>query len=435
MNDPITFPQKKRKRICDKYPSAIYSEVPKVYELNIIEYKKEEIELYPVVVWHRFLKKYYGQPTDIETFLCEAKDGHPISDSRLTETVIFRVTGESTCEFLNISKENLEKYKSGEVTMSCGDFINWKYFIKLPSENIVVIGTKEIHRVLFVSLIKQKDNIDKKNNITEVKKFISYILEEIKKQNNNLFNPKNLMREGATSYFLWNGYLSNYTSANHMLNIAKKEEDKLTKELYRYDDKTTLSNTEALNHTEVYTLVCGTYFASAISYFFMAFEGFVNIIYHAFIKNDLSDLNIEKGLNLEQKIRFLTSLCDGFKRDDIATTSDVHEEFKKLTKYRNKLFHSKVEDSLASLLVIDDSFFYNYHMDQYKNEFLPSCKAKLQVENVIKVKNIIDKMIQNILFCMEEEIKKPTENYILKSSQIPFICLGKGKPLMGGGGF
>ena len=82
------------------------------------------------------------------------------------------------------------------------------------------------------------------------------------------------------------------------------------------------------------------------SFLFMALEGFINIISHRFVKADINDLDMERGLNIEQKIRLMPYLCEGFNNDFNEAISETYEDFVKLKKYRNELFHAKVEDSL-----------------------------------------------------------------------------------------
>lgn len=157
-----------------------------------------------------------------------------------------------------------------------------------------------------------------------------------------------------------------------MIKISDREENNLAKSLHKFSDKSIMLDKNAAAHTESAMLICGLFYSSAISYLFMALEGFINIIFHRFVKKDVNDLNMERGLNIEQKIRLMPYLCDGFNNDFNEVASETYKNFVKLKNYRNKLFHSKVEDSLFNLMDYYGLFHYNYRMDEYKNEFLPS---------------------------------------------------------------
>ena len=61
------------------------------------------------------------------------------------------------------------------------------------------------------------------------------------------------------------------------------------------------------------------------------------------------------------------------------------------------------------------------HMDEYKNDFLPSYKWKLTKSNVIQVKETVDKMIENIINAMDQTAQKYVKEHILNSISIPFM--------------
>ena len=136
------------------------------------------------------------------------------------------------------------------------------------------------------------------------------------------------------------------------------------------------------------------YYSAAISYYFMALEGFVNIIYHAFLEHELrkKELNLKQRFDLEQKILLMPFLCYCLNKN-VQFKPQVMEVFKKLKKYRNFIFHSNIEDSLKSICFIEKGFFYYCDVAKYKESFLPIQKIKLKTENVIEVKKIVDNLI------------------------------------------
>ena len=422
MNNIKKFPKKK---ISDLYPLILSDKVPKVYESQIISYKTKEINEYHLGIWHRFLVKFYGQATEIDSFLCKAKDHHPIlNENSRCQTVCeatFRYFENSKIIFLNVNSENLQKYADGLLTIE-PVFRDWRYFFELPSASIISIGSKDNHTAIYISLVNPDDS-NKKGINEEVKKFIYTFLEEMKKQNNNLLNPKKMFNEKKVfCYTLWNVYLSNYSSAEHIIQMADREEKKIDDDLHKFSNKSVmLEEGDASAHTESALLVCGVFYSSAISYLFMALEGFINIIFHCFVKQDINDLDMERGLNIEQKIRLMPHLCEGFTNDFNEVASETYKKFLKLKNYRNQLFHSKIEDSLHTVQDYYQCFFYNYQMDEYKNNFLPSYKMKLTQNDVLQVKKIVDKMIEDIFNAMDKTTQNFTKKHILNSSAIPFM--------------
>ncbi len=433
MNNIKKFPKIPKKDISDLYPLVQSDIVPPVYESQTIPYRAKEINEYNIGLWHRFFAKFYGQPTEIDSFLCKAKDHKIILDeSSSFQTVCsatFRNLGDRKKKFLNLSSENSQKYADGLLTIE-PSFLDWKYFFELPSKNIIAIGSKETHTRIYISLVNP-DKSNKEEIKKETKKFISILLEDIKKHSDNLFNPKKRFREkDVFAYILWNVYLSNYLSAEHIIQISDREEENLAKNVFEFSDKTLFLDKNAAAQTGSAMLICGLFYSSAISYLFMALEGFINIIFHRFVKQNINDLDMERGLNIEQKIRLMPYLCDGFNLDFNEVASETYKNFVKLKNYRNELFHSKVEDSLFNLMDYYGGFHYHYRMDEYKNDFLPSYKLKLTKSNVIQVKETVDKMIENIINAMDQTAQKYVKEHILNSSSIPFMNSSKGTDLL-----
>ncbi|KAB2890957.1 MAG: hypothetical protein F9K32_06385 [Desulfobulbaceae bacterium] len=436
MNNIKKFPKIPKKDISDLYPLVQSDIVPKVYESQIVSYKAEEINEYNIGIWHRFLAKYYGQPTEINAFLCKAKDHKWILDENSEFQSVceaaFRYSDESRSKiiFLNVSSENEKNYDNGLLTIA-PTFLEWRYFFELPSKNIITIGSKNIHTEIYISLVNP-DKSNKGEIKKETKEFISILLEDIKKHSDNLFNPKKRFREKEVfAYTLCNVYLSNYLSAEHIIKISDREEENLAKNVFEFSDKTLFMDKNAAAQTGSTMLTCGLFYSSAISYLFMALEGFINIIFHRFVKKDVNDLDMERGLNIEQKIRLMPYLCDRFNYDFNEVASETYKNFIQLKNYRNKLFHSKVDDSLFSLMDIYGLFHYNYGMDEYKNDFLPYYKSRLTKSNVIQVKEIVDKMIDNIINAMDQTAQKYVKEHILNSFVIPFMNSSVGQdPLL-----
>jgi len=166
------------------------------------------------------------------------------------------------------------------------------------------------------------------------------------------------------------------------------------------------------------------FYCSTVTYFFMALEGFVNLIFHVFLKNKFRHEapSMEQRFDLGQKLTFMTSLCEGF-NENSALASTIISDFKKLQKYRNSLFHSKVEDSLKSLCFFEDGFTYTYNI---KGTFLPSRKVELTLEDVNIFHKLVDKIRDEILNSMNRDTRMLTNNCIMKEAYIPIRVLETG---------
>ena len=426
MADIIDLKNKTKYRIANQYPTLPGSAVPTLYEIKPIITRQKDIEEYDVIFWHLLLRDIYREPLEMECALLTK--GQDIGTAE--KAILRRLGGKSEWQLLNSDEKTVLKLQSGQITPLP---TNWKYFISLPSGGILELGTKDHHTVFYLAHIvssRQQENDNK-----EAEQFIDLLLGEANRLRNQLFNPIKRFEkaEGLKLYHLFNVYLSNYVSATFMHNIAVSQEKILRAEFLRYDARTELHEQDKREHFDQFMLACGMYFSSAITYFFMALEGFINIVFHAFLKRDLRDrdLNIEQRFDIEQKLKLMPALCSGFKEAYVGATSEIYSNFLKLKKYRNSIFHSKVEESLKSLVFIEDGFMYNVDLSKYKEQFLPSQKIRLAGVDVIEVQRIVDEIIAMVLNSMTESTKALTEKYVLNSSLIPFYILDNGALSLG----
>ncbi len=305
--------------------------------------------------------------------------------------------------------------------------VSWKYLIKLPSGGFVELGTKDKNTAFYIAQVTPSESIRQKD-IDEAKTYINILLAEANRLRNELFNPeREFERKGdLKSYYLFNVYRANYLSALAMLTIAESGEATLHQETLRYDARTPeFRDKKKRAHIDDSILRCGMFYCSTVTYFFMALEGFVNLIFHVFLKNKFRHEapSLEQRFDLGQKLTFMTSLCDGFKVDS-ALSSTIISDFKKLQKYRNSLFHSKVEDSLKSLSFVEDGFSYTCDI---KDTFLPSRKAELTLQDVINFRKHVDRIRDEILNSMNRDTRVLTTNCIMKEAFIPIRVLETGK--------
>jgi len=160
----------------------------------------------------------------------------------------------------------------------------------------------------------------------------------------------------------------------------------------------------------------------------MALEGFVNLIFHCFLKNEHRNksFKIEQRIDLEVKIRLLTSLCDGFcEEKDIL--SDIYNDFSKLRKLRNSFFHSKIEDSVDNMSVMEDGFLYSVDFDRFVRGFPPNSKISLTEKEVETVKNTVDLVVNNIFSSMDTESQKFVENTFMREYSIDIMVNPNGE--------
>jgi len=357
--------------------------IPKTYKQFPIDYKTQEIEEYEVLFFHRLMKKHYGPPSEIEHDEASLKEGR--------DTAIRR---------------------------------EWKYYVTTSSGGIIQLGTEDVHtRLQICHLLPHTDDEPTGKRLEEGRKFINDLLREAQRLKGQLLNIKNeFENEGTVKISLvHNVYLINYRSAQLMLEYADDNEQDIKDEFLRYDARDSLTP-EQKDHINKFLPALGMYYAASISYFFMALEGLINILYYAFLKDEIRaefisrEQNLSERLDIRAKILLMPSLCNGFKSNQKA---GFLRNLSKLTKYRNFFFHAKIADSLRSATFIEDDFVYRCDLEKASNAVVPPQKNRLKRENVFEFKNSVDSMTREILNMMQVESKRLVEKYVLGSLEIP----------------
>ena len=233
MKKTINLGNKYRDRIVAKYPALKEADIPPSYTVMPIDYRRGEIDKYHVIFWHRLLRNIYQVPLEIQ---CEIKNCTSEEKGKI-ETVFFRKTDKiNNWAVMGADEKLISKIDTGETKPHP---VNWKYMILLPSGGIVKLGTKDKNTIFsFAQVILPGGN--EKNHNEEAEKFIDMLLEEANRLREQLFNPiKDFEKqENIKFYLLFNVYLSNYRSAQSMLDISESQEAGLRKEFLKYDART-----------------------------------------------------------------------------------------------------------------------------------------------------------------------------------------------------
>jgi len=261
------------------------------------------------------------------------------------------------------------------------------------------------------------------------------LLTEAVRLKGQILNPRKEFeeQEGLQLYLLDNVFKRYYGSVELMLEDADEYENTILAEFRRYMPYVyekedvgggvvrRIKDPKKDAYIDKHLVGLGMFYRSIVIHYFMALEGFVNLLYHAFLKKELRDQNLEQRLDIEMKLLFMPTLCNGFKTQLFDSESEVFADFKQLRNYRNEMFHSKITDSLKGVQFLQDGFLYNVDMEKRKKGSLfPPAVETLRNEDVLKVKGIVDKLIEEILNKMDEESSKLVKEYIMKAIALPF---------------
>lgn len=371
-----------------QYSSLQKESIQEDYKLFPISYKSKEIAEYEVLFFHCLMKKNYGDPAEFE----------PLRGS-------------------------VKELEDGRVMAWGGE---WKYYIRTDSGGIIQVGTEDYHTLLKIChVLPSKQNEPSSGLILEGEKFIDDLLKEAQRLKDQILNIRkefeNDQNKNIKVFFLDNVYLTNYRSTELMLEYAEDNESIIRDECLRYDARDELTS-EQHAHLDRFMAGIGMYLGAAISYFFMALEGFINVLYYAFLKNELrseffNEQKLDERLDISTKVLLMPSLCDGFKTEQ---TAGFLKDLTRLKKYRNLSFHSKISDSLIRVGFLESGFLYQCGLKENSSASLPSLRIHLKGSNVLEFKKIVDSIVKNILDMMQEDSKSLVENWILNKLHIPF---------------
>jgi hypothetical protein len=188
-----------------------------------------------------------------------------------------------------------------------------------------------------------------------------------------------------------------------------------------YDQVSMERDSERDAYIDKYLVGLGMFYRSIIIHYYLAFEGFVNLLYHAFLKRELQGRKMDQRLDIDMKVLLMPGLCNGFRNEMLSPESEIFKNFLQLRDYRNEIFHSKIVDSLKHVAFVQDGFLYTVDMGKEKKESLfPPAGKTLQKEDALKVKSLVDDLIEEILNNMDDESSKLVRKFILKELVVPF---------------
>ena len=383
-----------------KYTKLDKAQIPTDYRLHPINHRENQLQNYDVVLLHRALSTNFGVPSEF--------DWEP--DKRIDETTI-------------------RGYKT-----------EWRYYIKTNAGNVFQIATRDRHTGFTLNyVIPISETQPSPSHINTGKRFVDDLLTEITRLEKALIDEDEHFSHSINIQLYWidNVYLQNYMCGEFLLDGTPTIETSIANAILKYDarEEKIRSDAEKMRYIDKHIMLKGVFWGSIISYFFMAFEGFLNMLYYSFLKDEHRKNGFKFSVNaggkeklidihkidIESKLIKLPLLCDGLKEKRVDGNTPFMKDFRELKIYRNKLFHSSLKDNLKVILVTQDDFLYHFDVDQLRKAILPSRRYNLTHDDVRKVKMIIDTTIQNVVNLFEDKFQKAINKFLLSELRVPFI--------------
>lgn len=286
----------------------------------------------------------------------------------------------------NFGKPNVQEESLDSKMQWCWQFQYKDYFIE-------IYDWKLIH----TSIAIYDENADE-NNCEIFGNRLRNLIEKKAVQKKNVL--KQIIKDSKHK-IIENPFLIYYNSAENLMNLAKFI-DELSSE-------NKISFGEFLNQLENQDSA----YRSAFLMYLSSFEGFLNILYELYLKEDLRKDRLYERILREQidiKLRMAPIYCEGFKVKTINYEDERFKEYLRLINLRNDFVHANLNKSLERYLVKEDNCIFIIEND--KPEGISSNFNKLTEENVIQAKNTINNIIELIFESLETKTKREFKRII-----------------------
>lgn len=185
--------------------------------------------------------------------------------------------------------------------------------------------------------------------------------------------------KGAKRFVLQNPFALYYSSANSLLDKARKNDNK-----------------------------SADYCRAVFFLFVAAFEGLLNLVYELYAKSELRDERIYERLARDQidiKVRLAPLYCTCFSNEPIDYRSDIFKRFHSIANLRNDFIHANVTKPMKTPIVIEDGHTFMVEPSIRDKDGLPKSIAILDTNDIQVVKDSVDQMVALLVEAMQPRFR------------------------------
>ncbi|MDP8240559.1 MAG: hypothetical protein P9X24_15815 [Candidatus Hatepunaea meridiana] len=313
-----------------------------------------------------------------------------------------------------------ENYDLGLPCFEKNQPIGRVHCITLPSGAKVAIQVDFAYGVSFFKIPSEADC--KKN---EFNKFKNDLLKEIKRIKGSVFSKKNSIENTDNNFYsVFNVYLMNYTKAEFMMGLIEKIESPIHEKLKTFKSGSFAIDSKEFKEYNKLFAITGALPISSIMYYFMALEGFVNLLYFGMMKEKIGTeiVDIEREINIELKLLLMPDLLIGFDRK-LYKFNEHQVDFRDLRAFRNIIMHSKINDSTKAFVVVEDGTSWFVESDYFNNskeQDFPDSPFYVKPEHVVRSRKIVKDIFDMVMYAIQPRYKNQIHDFVTKCSIVPF---------------
>jgi hypothetical protein len=311
----------------------------------------------------------------------------------------------------------IDNSKPDETKVMIGD---WSYILRLDKLIVAEIRsmfTNTRHIVRFwTDTISGEEPLKGKGGpvISEFGKDLNKAVS----RNLHLFKEQEELRKATGKAFL-NSFAAKYKSAERLFELAQVIEEK--------PDKITLQWGE---HPEAKTI--GSIYMASVLFYIIAIDTLLNILYKIFLHPDYNKRMYERvtthKADLEIRLSTIHFFCTCFSQQVISPKSESWEDMELLREFRNDIVHGNITDEHYAHQLVEDNFLFYYSPitdfrgvanKQKTEESLPRVMSSVGKNEVLRIKNIVNDLIQSLLNAMDKESRLWVESWLYKLTVSP----------------
>lgn len=293
---------------------------------------------------------------------------------------------------------------------------DWSYTLRLDN-NIVAeirslfLNTKHVVRFWTDTVSENKPNETGSEALVQFRKDLDKFLSE----NLHLFKEKEELSKATDKIPpVWmNSFAINYKSAEQFFDLAQTFDKKPKKETLQWGV-----------NPEVKTV--GSMYMASILFYVIAVETLLNIFYEIFLLDEYKHYPYARVTNkadLEIRLSTIHLFCSCFKHQVVPPKSELWKNISSLRDFRNDIVHGNIKDEHQAHCLIEDNilFYYSPIVDfrgrieenKTKDSF-PRVMSSIGENAVLRVKNIVNELIENLLNAMDHKSKLWVETWLYK---------------------
>ena len=159
-------------------------------------------------------------------------------------------------------------------------------------------------------------------------------------------------------------------------------------------------------------------YVSAIVFFLMALEGFVNLLYKFLLKPQYNYKEYERSTQktgFDLRILHLPAYCKGFNNATITPDDIAYKQWLKIRPFRNNLLHANVTEENESITTLEDCFLFHYdplsHLKKTKKK-MHTRHFSMDKGDAEQVRQTVEQIVAEIIEKMDEKEKAWVNSWV-----------------------